>query len=29
LQSGLWVDNQEKYNRLGGSNRFMLSDAVT
>jgi hypothetical protein len=27
LQSGLWVDNQEKYNQLVESNRFTLSDA--
>jgi phosphatidylglycerophosphate synthase len=27
LQSGLWVDNQELYNQLMGSNRLTLSDA--
>jgi len=27
LQSGLWVDNQQKYNRLVDTNRFTLSDA--
>jgi phosphatidylglycerophosphate synthase len=27
LQSGLWVDNQQRYNQLVGSQRFTLSDA--
>ena len=27
LQSGLWVDNQDRYNQLVASNRFTLSDA--
>ncbi|HEY7176305.1 MAG TPA: sulfatase, partial [Micromonosporaceae bacterium] len=27
LQSGLWVDNQQRYNQLVASNRFTLSDA--
>lgn len=27
LHSGLWVDNQEKYDQLVGSSRFTLSDA--
>jgi phosphatidylglycerophosphate synthase len=27
LQSGLWVDNQQRYNQLIGSQRFTLSDA--
>lgn len=27
LQSGLWVDNQDRYDRLVKSNRFTLSDA--
>ncbi|MQA82680.1 MAG: sulfatase [Streptosporangiales bacterium] len=27
LQSGLWVDNQDRYDRLVDSNRFTLSDA--
>jgi phosphatidylglycerophosphate synthase len=27
LQSGLWVDNQQRYNQLVGSERFTLSDA--
>lgn len=27
LQSGLWVDNQQRYNQLVGSTRFTLSDA--
>jgi hypothetical protein len=27
LQSGLWVDNQQRYNHLVASNRFTLSDA--
>ncbi|UQX89394.1 CDP-alcohol phosphatidyltransferase family protein [Jatrophihabitans telluris] len=27
LQSGLWIDNQQRYNELVGGNRFTLSDA--
>jgi phosphatidylglycerophosphate synthase len=27
LQSGLWVDNQQRYDQLMGSSRFTLSDA--
>ena len=27
LQSGLWVDNQDRYNQLISANRFTLSDA--
>ncbi len=27
LQSGLWIDNQQRYNDLVGSDRFTLSDA--
>ena len=27
LQSGLWIDNQQRYNQLVSSNRFTLSDA--
>ncbi|MGH8960913.1 MAG: hypothetical protein ACRDWT_06865 [Jatrophihabitantaceae bacterium] len=27
LQSGLWVDNQQRYNQLVASNRYTLSDA--
>jgi hypothetical protein len=27
LQSGLWIDNQQRYNRLVASDRFTLSDA--
>jgi phosphatidylglycerophosphate synthase len=27
LQSGLWVDNQQRYNQLVGSSRYTLSDA--
>jgi hypothetical protein len=27
LQSGLWIDNQQRYNQLVASNRFTLSDA--
>jgi phosphatidylglycerophosphate synthase len=27
LQSGLWIDNQQRYNTLVASNRFTLSDA--
>ncbi|MDQ1692135.1 MAG: hypothetical protein QOD87_2243 [Pseudonocardiales bacterium] len=27
LQSGLWIDNQQRYNQLVGGDRFTLSDA--
>src|SRR5205823_9682478 len=27
LQSGLWIDNQQRYNKLVASDRFTLSDA--